>query len=92
MSVTMDLIKDDVSSVEDLGSLMLITAKSVQFKRRTETVVPRLSTWEVPRLIFSTKGKSTDSRRSSTYPFSIIVSHHVSRISITKPLDSFVIS
>ena len=44
MNAITEVSKADVSFVEELESVMLITAKSVRFKRRTETVVQRLST------------------------------------------------
>lgn len=44
MNATMALIKVAVLYVVDLGFLMLITVKNVQFKRKIEMVAPRLST------------------------------------------------
>ncbi|KAG0461266.1 hypothetical protein HPP92_021192 [Vanilla planifolia] len=49
--------KEDVSSVEVSVSRMHITAKNALSRRKIEMDAPRLSTFVVPRLICSMKGK-----------------------------------
>ena len=44
---------------------MPIIAKNARSKRKTETVVPKLLTWEVPRRTCFTNGKNTGSKRDS---------------------------
>ena len=54
--------KAGVLYAEGLGSRMLTTAKSVRSRRKTEMVVPRLSTLGVLRRISSMNVRSMDSR------------------------------
>lgn len=71
MNATTDRIKDDVSSVEDPVSRMPTTARSARSRRRTETAVQRLLTWDHRRRTCSTSERSTASSRSNMGFYSV---------------------
>ncbi|THU46081.1 hypothetical protein C4D60_Mb09t01190 [Musa balbisiana] len=63
MSATMVHFREGVSSVEELGFPMPTIAKNAPNRRKTVMGVPRLSIWEVPKLIFSMKERNMDLRK-----------------------------
>ena len=65
MNVTMDLTKDAVLYVVDQEYPMRTTVKNVQFKKKIEMVVRKLSTWDRQKLTCSMSGKNTDSKKGS---------------------------
>lgn len=66
-SVTMAHTKGDVLSVADQEYQMLTTVRSVLCRRRIVTAVRRLSIWAAPKLISSTSGRNTGSRKDDIY-------------------------
>lgn len=58
----MELLPDDVLFAVARESVTLTIARSAPFKKKTETDVQRLSTWEVQKQIYSMSGKSMASK------------------------------
>lgn len=67
----MDLMLGAVSSAAGWASLMPIIARSVQYKRKIETVAQRLSTWDLQEQIYFTNERnmvlSDDSTEKRNY-------------------------